>query len=150
MAQRLYERLNAAGEGAGVERVFGDQPHAVVVLNEALADRDQVAGVRATGDLERRQLHDGRVELRQVRHHPGGLGLDHRAGQPQVEELAGAHRAGGGAPPAMGGGGGGMPPAMGGGGAPTGPVQKPVAAKILAKDVWELIEKKYGDKKSEK
>jgi hypothetical protein len=43
-----------------------------------------------------------------------------------------------------------MPPAMGGGGAPTGPVQKPVAAKILAKDVWELIEKKYGDKKSQK
>jgi hypothetical protein len=51
----------------------------------------------------------------------------------------------------MGGGGGGMPPpAMGGGGAPTGPVQKPVATKIAAKNVWDLIEKKYGDGKSKK
>ena len=57
---------------------------------------------------------------------------------------------GGGTPPPAMGGGGGMPPAMGGGGAPTGPVQKPVATKIAAKNVWDLIEKKYGDGKSKK
>jgi hypothetical protein len=64
---------------------------------------------------------------------------------------AGAAPPGGGTPPeAAPSGGGAPPPAMGGGGAPTGPVQKPVATKIAAKNVWDLIEKKYGDGKSKK
>lgn len=81
---------------------------------------------------------------------PPGGGMPPEAAPPPGGGAPPPAMGGGGAPPPAMGGGGGMPPAMGGGGAPTGPVQKPVAAKILAKDVWELIEKKYGDKKSKK
>ena len=75
------------------ERVLGDQAQAIVVLEEPLARRHQIAGVRAAEHFERRQLHDRRIELRKVGHDLVGFGFDDGAGQREAERLAGPHRA---------------------------------------------------------
>ena len=83
------------------EHVLGDQAQAVLVLEEAALIAAQIGAVRSAEHLERRELHDRRLEPRLIDDDGRRVGFENCAGQHDRKRFADADGAGAGPPPAL-------------------------------------------------
>ena len=93
----LHAALHAVVDGRARELdvsadLLAEVPQLVLVLEEAVRPRSEVGRLRAADHLERRHLQHARIEPRLIGHDGRGFGLDHRARQHELEQLADAHR----------------------------------------------------------
>src|SRR5207302_325637 len=83
------------------EQILGNRAQAVLVLEEPPVAAAQIGRVRSAGHLERRELHDRRLQLRLVDDDLHLVGLERGAREDKGERLADADRAGRRPPPAL-------------------------------------------------
>jgi hypothetical protein len=82
------------------DQVAIQRANRIAVLQESPGRGPRIRGMIAADDFKRRQLHRRNVEPRFVGHDLHRFGIEHGAGQRDVERLANGDRTGAGLPPA--------------------------------------------------